>query len=104
MPILIDQDKEIVDGIRRARRRARKPTSIGRVCRELCIGTWREEEQEHREYDVMRSDPLTVAMFGRGWEEWPRHFSTLEECIQVHCRGLEKILLARLKEEGEPEL
>ena len=65
---------------------------------------WREEEREHRDYDAMRSDPPTVAMFGREWEEWPRHFSTSEECIQVHCRGLEKILLARLKEESEPEL
>ena len=47
---------------------------------------------------------MTVAMFGGEWEEWPRKFSTLEECIQVHCRGLEKLLLAKLKAEGEPEL
>ena len=88
--------------IRRIRRSSGKPTCIADVCRELlnewwelCKGTWCEEEQEHREYDFIRSDPLTVAMFGKEWEEWPRHFATLRECIQIHCRGLEKLLLAQ---------
>ena len=97
--------------IRQVRRKAGKPTCIADVCRELvrewwelCVGTWREEECEHRNYDAIRSDPLTVALYGREWEEWPRNYATLKECIETHCRGLEKILLARLEQEGEPKL
>jgi len=62
--------------IRRIRRSSGKPTCIADVCCEmvkewweLCVGMWREEEQEHREYDAMRSDPLTVVLFGQEWEE-----------------------------------
>ena len=66
------------------------------------LGRLLAEEWARRAWEALSE--IAQGLFGGEWEEWPRHFSTLEECIKVHCGGLEKILLARLKAEGDPEL
>ena len=109
----IEQDRReaatrVFDPIRRVRRNSGKPGCVADVRRELeaewwelCVGTWQEEELRSAIHEDSREFREHTGMV---WEPRVNEYASLEQCIRVHCSWLERILLARLKRDGEPKL